>query len=419
MSFSKRAPNEGDLRRLLLAAAALAGAGTTGCPSEVVDGTGGSGGSRGVTVGPYSPTMTGPSGGGATPSGGGAGMGPWCQVASPDPADEDTLLYVCTDRLSEPCPAYSDPDVSTIVRSLVMNASNPGCGYQVDDVVCGPDPGAQHCCYVAAVSFSICEGRPFTQDGAGIVAPAIPRADWRAPLEAPVDEASLDPATRAALAQAWVETALAEHASVASFARAALELLALGAPADLVRGVHGAMGDEIEHAALAFTIASEIGGSPVGPGDLAIHSATPAPIDPTAVAYSTMAEGCINETLSACLAIAERDSATDLGTRAALERIAADEVEHAALAWRTLAWLVRRFGAPARRAAERALVEARPLTVAARPLDGVDCRVARAFGRLPRNEAEGVLTRAFSCIVRPAAEALLAAPHERRADVVV
>jgi hypothetical protein len=46
-----------------------------------------------------------------------------------------------------------------------------------------------------------------------------------------------------------------EHASVAAFARFTLDLLALGAPADLVQSAQQALGDEIAHAELCFGLA--------------------------------------------------------------------------------------------------------------------------------------------------------------------
>ena len=44
----------------------------------------------------------------------------------------------------------------------------------------------------------------------------------------------MTPAQRALLAEAWTTDALHEHASIASSARFSLELMAAGAPADLV-----------------------------------------------------------------------------------------------------------------------------------------------------------------------------------------
>ena len=52
-------------------------------------------------------------------------------------------------------------------------------------------------------------------------------------------------ALNASKAQAWRLSGLAEHSSVAAFARAALELMAVGAPAELVADAHQAAIDEV------------------------------------------------------------------------------------------------------------------------------------------------------------------------------
>src|SRR5690606_8196330 len=48
--------------------------------------------------------------------------------------------------------------------------------------------------------------------------------------------------------------------------------------------------------------------------------------------------GCFGETLAALAATEGAARAVDAGIRSVLEKIARDEQEHAALAWRTLAW---------------------------------------------------------------------------------
>ncbi len=61
---------------------------------------------------------------------------------------------------------------------------------------------------------------------------------------------------RAALGAAWLRNALMEHASVAALARFTLELLAVGAPADLIRDSNAAASDETRHAELCFALAA-------------------------------------------------------------------------------------------------------------------------------------------------------------------
>ena len=100
-------------------------------------------------------------------------------------------------------------------------------------------------------------------------APVVTRDDWS--LAARPDIGGLDPATRVALADAWTTDALAEHASIAAFARFVLHLLAVGAPPGLLRDAQQALADEIDHAARTFGLASAYAGRAVGPGPIDIR----------------------------------------------------------------------------------------------------------------------------------------------------
>jgi len=154
-------------------------------------------------------------------------------------------------------------------------------------------------------------------------------------------------------ARRWARAAQFEHASVASFARVALELLALGAPTSLVARAHRAALDEIAHADLAFALASSFAGADrdraLGPGPLSALPSSPA-VTPESVARATLRDGCFAETLAALDARQRLAGAKSEAERDALERIAADEEAHAELAFSLLAWLTTRFGEPVRRA---------------------------------------------------------------------
>jgi len=174
-------------------------------------------------------------------------------------------------------------------------------------------------------------GRPLVVDGAARTAPTSARASWGSPpVGLPRD------AERAAW---WVRTAQGEHASVASFARVVLELLALGAPASLVLATQQAMVDEIRHAEMAFGLAQAFGGAPVGPGPLDVSGIAPE-TGADAILRRLIAEACVNETLCVADAMAARAAALP-AERVVLDTIVADETRHAALAWRTLGWLLR------------------------------------------------------------------------------
>jgi len=170
-------------------------------------------------------------------------------------------------------------------------------------------------------------------------------------------ERALGSAEHDAIARRAIEQARLEHASIASFARASLELLALAAPPDLLRDTAVAMQDEIAHARACFAIAAAYGASAT-PGPLDLGGAMPSAIDPLRVAYAVGYEGCVGETLGAAEGAQDACNALDPALRDVLDRIAADELRHASLAWRTLSWIVQTFGEAARQAARRGIDDA-------------------------------------------------------------
>lgn len=138
----------------------------------------------------------------------------------------------------------------------------------------------------------------------------------------------------------WLDAALAEHASVASFARAVMELSAVGAPTALLADHLQAGLDEVKHTEMAFEVARRLGARPQVPGPMPV----PAPREPTLarLAGDTFIEGCVNETIAALVASRAATHCADPTTRATLETIAQDEAAHAALAWRTVRWALDR-----------------------------------------------------------------------------
>lgn len=102
-------------------------------------------------------------------------------------------------------------------------------------------------------------GRPFVVEGTLRTAPLVGGEAWCSEV---TDASEVLPELREALAAGWAEDGLYEHASIASFARFALELLALGAPPSLLEDVHAAMADELHHARLCFGLARRFGARP-------------------------------------------------------------------------------------------------------------------------------------------------------------
>ena len=117
------------------------------------------------------------------------------------------------------------------------------------------------CCYAQPVACTPpWVGRALRDENDGIVRASLEqRTDWIAP-------GVTTDARDAVVAAHYAEVAAGEHASVASFAHVSLELMAYGAPAELLVDTHRAALDEIEHARMAYALASEYGGCAMGPG---------------------------------------------------------------------------------------------------------------------------------------------------------
>ncbi|MBK6460557.1 MAG: ferritin-like domain-containing protein [Myxococcales bacterium] len=196
---------------------------------------------------------------------------------------------------------------------------------------------ARQCCYQEPRAF--CGGgRPLPGAEGPLLAPRTPRDDWHdAALSA-----TRTPPPDAALAERFLVDAAFEHASIAAFGRASLQLVALGAPADLVRDTHAAAIDEVHHARLCLALARRRGAPAVGPGPLPLDTA---PIDwsVTALVTETFHGGCVGETRAA-LELRERAERGDAVEREVLSRIAEDEERHAELAFRTVAWALDALG---------------------------------------------------------------------------
>ena len=124
-----------------------------------------------------------------------------------------------------------------IAAVAIFQATGCPLGWEPYKVVSGPTtnvPG--ECCYMVYNVLCGPGGRPYLVDDRARVSASVRGPSNRGWTEGDrPDLRHLTAAERAALAEAWTADALLEHASVASFARFSLELLAAGAPADLDR----------------------------------------------------------------------------------------------------------------------------------------------------------------------------------------
>lgn len=273
------------------------------------------------------------------------------------------------------------------------------------------------CCYTV-LHYACGVGRPYLEDGRARTAATAPPSDARAPWSAGgllPDVSGLSPSVRAALAAAWKGDGLLEHASIASFGRFALELLAVGAPAHLIELAHQASLDEIRHARLCLGLATAYGDAPVAPGPFPFAGRVEVASDLADIAARAVREGCIGETLAAVLAAEQLARATEPAVRAALAVIAEDEARHAELAWRTVAWALEEGGAAVRAAVTNAFTEAmaQRLEIAE---SGAYEEALADHGRLDAASTREALSRAMADVVRPAAEALLGGQTTMRAE---
>ncbi len=234
----------------------------------------------------------------------------------------------------------------------------------------------------------IASGRPLVHQGRAVIATRAEHAAWIDDLSPEVN--SIDVQTRAALAQAWLDDALAEHASIASFTRVSMQLLSVGAPPELLEGAHRAAQDEVRHARVCFTLASMYGARWEAPGDLAPDAIRHSTCDRAALAREAILEGCLGEGVAAAVARASAETAEDPVVKGVLEGIASDESHHCELAWKILAWCLETGGEAAADAASDAL---RALAAAEFSLDlprGVDRALWVASGRMDPPRAEAI-----------------------------
>jgi len=145
---------------------------------------------------------------------------------------------------------------------------------------------------------------------------------------------------RGQLVDHWTQSARFEHASVASFARFTMQLMAIGAPANLITEATRAQGDEIRHARICLGIASNLANEAIGLAGLPVDGALDLAGDLSAILVDTIREACINETIAAAQCQAAGQAATDPMICRALMDIAEDEQRHATLAWKTVRWIL-------------------------------------------------------------------------------
>jgi hypothetical protein len=322
--------------------------------------------------------------------------------AEPCPGEEAAAERLVGTRTCE-TPVRQVQAVGALVSDEVVVFTASGATLDLSDT--GGETGEvlRNCCYEAAYSVkhsqSCTIGRPLTEDGRMVT--AAPGGDgWTTDDRPSLRGLSAD--DRARLTEAWQEQGLLEHASVAAFARLVLDLLELGAPAELVDRASTAMQDEIRHAARCFALASAYAGHEVGPGPLPMPARRGKRTLPR-LAAAAWREGCVGETLSVALAAAQLHRATDPVVRDVLAGILRDESAHAALSWDLVDWAVSVGGAATMRAVRR---EARR-THASAPIARGPSPGMIAHGVPDDGVVREALARVAAGVIAPAAAELL------------
>lgn len=280
------------------------------------------------------------------------------------------------------------------------------CNITVQSVSSGPRLENGQCCYEVLTTTSGCYvGRAFLVEDGFLKSTVRQGGDWSYGPSPSVSK--LDQKTRHALAEAWAKDGLFEHASVATFARFAIQLLSVGAPARLLHETLAAGRDEIRHAELCFALASAYAGEPLEADCFPIGDELHIDRSLSEIVTETVVEGCIGETLAAMQAAAQLELTNDPAVVAALASTIEDESRHAELAWRVVAWAVRSGGPEVRAAAARAFAGFRPPSPPSIDLEGVNLESFAAHGRLTPEHARAVALDALDNVVRPCAAALL------------
>jgi hypothetical protein len=324
---------------------------------------------------------------------------------APEPGE--SVQRICIGDATEGCDACDSDAVAMEAENQVAGT----CGYiDYKYVACGPIEMNEVCCYDVVFEQDAddpdCQGtigRPFLIEGRARLADLADEDAWADQLRPSL--VGLGEQGRRVLAEQWARDGLDEHASVAAFARHVMELMALGAPPELVQGAQQALADEIAHARACFGLASAYAGRSVGPGAMSMQGAMPAVVSEEGVLEGLIREGCVGETLASLMAAEARDAARDPVLVRVLDAIVEEEAQHAQLAWATLRWMLDRGDEGLRQHARRVFADA--LSRVGSERGHVD-ESLRTRGRLSAAEKSALAQKVAREVITPAANAVLA-----------
>jgi|GEM_PF-1641832 len=237
-------------------------------------------------------------------------------------------------------------------------------------------------------------GRPLRVAGK-ILKPSLRIGDEWAQGERP-DAVDIDEPTRRALEALWLHDAKKEYASVPAFSRLGWQLAALAAPPELLRDVHIAALQEIEHARKCFALAAGFGGQPQTVLPM------PAMLDDACglrgnallkIAAESLSDGCLLEGFNADVAYRSSLICRDPVSLKVIKQIAREERSHAELSWRVVAFCYQQdpkvVGIALRKEMAKLATLDRPTASSSQNLPVVQAADAEAlirYGRLPDGE---------------------------------
>ncbi|HEX8439581.1 ferritin-like domain-containing protein, partial [Archangium sp.] len=181
-------------------------------------------------------------------------------------------------------------------------------------------------------------------------------ADWtgpahkRHPTTASAMLASQEgPASPGEAARFWLNACRLEWASVASFNRTSMELMALGAPLSLIHRVQKAALEEARHVQHCAWLARHFGASEeeITTATTALAALAPRTLSRAEYGMLVIHEAVAQEALGASLLGDMAEHCQDEAVASRLRRIARDELRHARLACDMVRWLVGEEGLPA------------------------------------------------------------------------
>jgi len=185
-------------------------------------------------------------------------------------------------------------------------------------------------------------GRPFRRRGTSRTARTEASPRW---LDDEALVSSVPEALRTEIAAEWRRNGSKEHASIAAFSRLSLDLLALGAPPELLAEVQRDALDEIRHAQLCFSVARDLDGRAEGPATFPEARESSRSLPSRSLALSKLAidaivDGVLNEGVSARILGRLSHASTHPRLAEVLRGMAADEARHAAHSWNVVAFCI-------------------------------------------------------------------------------